>query len=60
MQLLLKSKDRIEKYLNVAEAEELFKYIPTDLIVDYLDLYSIKITEKEYVSSSFRKENIIY
>lgn len=32
----------------MAEAEELFKYIPTELIVDYLDLYRIKLTEKEY------------
>lgn len=48
MQLLLKSRSKIEKELNVAEAEDLFKYIPTELIVDYLDLYRIKLTDKEY------------
>lgn len=46
MQLLLKSKSKIEKELNSAEAEALFKYIPTELIVDYLDIYHINLTEK--------------
>lgn len=29
------------------DAEEIFKYVPSELIVDYLDLFPIKLTDKE-------------
>lgn len=47
LEVLNKNKATLEKQLNLKDAEEIFKYVPSELIVDYLDLYPIKLTDKE-------------
>lgn len=47
LELLLKNKGNLEKELILKDAEEIFKYVPSELIVDYLDLFPIKLTDKE-------------
>lgn len=47
LELLNKNKGNLEKELILKDAEEIFKYVPSELIVDYLDLFPIKLTDKE-------------